>query len=128
MIQAECPGCGSIQDLPDAAAGCVGSCQCGRKFRIGGAFGPAVTVGDKAGCAPMLVEGIFTFGSLGFLGGLGKTIARKGSGSLFLSLSVGITLWVLVFAIGGWAWVIGPIAWGIFVFGKFPFDLISAAA
>lgn len=127
MIQAECPGCGSIQDLPDVAAGCVGSCECGRKFRIPGKFGKA-SQPDRAGCAPMMVEGIFTFGSLGFLGGLGKAIARKGSGSLFLSLSIGITLWALVFAIGGWAWVIGPIAWGIFVFGKFPFDLISSAA
>ena len=133
MINAECPACGVIQELPDNAAGCVGTCECGRKFRIKGGPGAAPSGNElggvnKAGCAPMLVEAIFTFFSGGVLGGLGKGISKKKWGSLLLSVCVFSGLLIFTLIVGGWMWPIFFTVWGIFVFVKFFFDFIGSAA
>lgn len=128
MISAECPGCGVIQELPDQAAGCIGSCACGQKFRIPGLGNTRGDLESRAGCGPMVVEGGVTLLSLGLLGGLGRGIAGKGWGSLYLSLSLGLTLGICCLVIGGWSLVLAGIIWGAFVPAMLAFNLISSAA
>lgn len=130
MISAECPSCGAIQEMPAEAAGCIGTCTCGQRFRIPGKAQEPLGLGgvSKAGCGPMVVEAGAVICTGGLAGGLGRLIAGKGSASLFLSLSLGITLWALVFLMGGWLWVLVPILWGLFVVGKLIVDFIACAA
>jgi hypothetical protein len=76
----------------------------------------------------MVIEGGVTLLSFGLLGGLGRGIAGKGWGSLYLSLSLGLTLCICCLVIGGWSLILAGVIWGLFVPACLAFNLISSAA
>lgn len=75
------------------------------------------------GCAAIFIEIVFTIGTGGFLGGLGRLVAGKGPGSLVVSLICCFFLSALTAATLG----LGLILWIPFVAIKLLFDIIAAA-
>lgn len=126
-----------ISQVSDALADCVVTCRCGQAFRLppkgGRNPGPAQWVriqeipAGRGGCLPVVLEITCTFLSAGVIGGVGRIAAGKGPSSLILSLVVAAILGLItVLSLGVLSVVTLPI-WGVFVFFKFFWDLITSA-
>lgn len=131
MIDVECPSCGRIVALADQAVGSVRTCPCGQRFRVPGGPRLGLPVSDytthaprgQGGCAAVFIEIVFTIGTGGFLGGLGRLVAGKGPNSLVVSLVCCFFLSVLTASTFG----LGLILWIPFVTIKLIFDVVTSA-